>query len=29
MVSGVSLNSAVREGLVDLRAQYNRGFQLF
>jgi hypothetical protein len=29
MVSGVSLNPAVREGLIDLRAQYNKGFQLF
>lgn len=29
MVSGVSLNAAVRDALVDLRAQYNQGFQLF
>jgi hypothetical protein len=29
MSSGVSLNPAVREGLSDLQAMYNKGFQLF
>ena len=29
MSSGVSINPAVREGLADLQAMYNQGFQLF
>ena len=29
MSTGVSLNPAVREGLEDMKAQYNQGFQLF
>jgi hypothetical protein len=29
MVGGVSVNPAVRDGLADLRAMYNQGFQLF
>lgn len=29
MLKGVSVSPAVREGLVDLEAMYNKGFQLF
>jgi hypothetical protein len=29
MVGGVSVNPAVAEGLADLQAMYNQGFQLF
>ena len=29
MLKGVSVSPSVREGLVDLEAMYNKGFQLF